>query len=185
MEDSGDHGRLFPVCGLELRVYGPDVSETSCTASIRYIVSIGLCQQSKTAYGGSRPEQLSHFTKFFSSETHFEMFVKDAALWRRHVFLGLLPQTEEGTPGYVSNCFGRKTFRSLLDQSDFDSQRNSSPVQDDFGYGCLSSSSSSPPLLPAVLPEMRRCWQCLCNNRWKLEINTSCFSRYSPLSIYF
>lgn len=45
-----------------------------------------------------------------------------------------------------SKCFGRKTFRSLLHQSDSDSAaspRNSSPVQDDFSDGCFSSSSSS------------------------------------------
>lgn len=51
-----------------------------------------------------------------------------------------------------------------------------------FQLSIFLSSSRSP---FSVLPEMRSCWQCLCNNRWKIEINTSCLSRYSPLSIYF
>lgn len=29
---------------------------------------------------------------------------------------------------------------------------------------------------------LSRCWQCLCNNRWKLEINTSCLSFFPLLS---
>lgn len=132
--------------------------------------------------------QLHTWTNFFRSLTHFSMFAKDAALWGFFLVLFLCHKSRKEHQVMCSHCVGRKTFRSLHHQSDFDSAaspRNSPPVQDDFSYGCLSSSSSSPPLLPAVLPEMRRCWQCLCNNRWKLEINTSCLSRYSPLSIYF
>lgn len=49
----------------------------------------------------------------------------------------------------------------------------------------VMAASALCPRLSAVLPEKRRCWQCLCNNRWKLKINTSSLSRYSPLSIYF
>lgn len=46
----------------------------------------------------------------------------------------------------------------------------------------VMAASARRPRLSAVLPEKQRCWQCLRNNRWRLEINTS---RYSPLSIYF
>lgn len=128
---------------------------------------------------------LSEDTSSLEASKHF----------RRHTFclVFFCHILSKGTPGYAFKLFWKENLqmnrqvcvRSInLISTPQASPRNSSSVQEDSSYGCLSSPSSSPSLF-AVLPEMRSCWQCLCNNRWKLEINTSCLSRYSPLSIYF
>lgn len=99
------------------------------------------------------------------------------------LFLCFSTHFGEGTPGYMFKLFGCKILRMnlRLDQSDFCSDGLpgefffcAGGLQSWLLFCTLGSPTSSPPL--AILPEKRSCWQCLCNNRWKIEINTSCFS---------